>query len=91
MSAWTEVSGKITISKHSKFSLRTYIECHFNEHVIRYINQTNNSQTILLDVNFVFEDSNLSASTEIQFLVDTIKRADKHAFVDLEANIRFLG
>ena len=91
MSAWTEVTGNIRMRNGSAFSLGKYISNEFDEVIIRYINQSIKGESIWFDVNFVFEDSNLSAANKLQNLVNKLREIDKACYVDLEANIRFLA
>lgn len=91
MSAWTEVTGNIRMRNGTAFSLHKYISIEFDEVIVRHINQSIKCESIWFDVNFVFSDSNLHAADKIQTLVNKIRAVDKNAFVDLEANIRFLG
>lgn len=91
MSAWAEVTGNIRMRNGTAFSLNKYITIEFDEVIIRQINQSIKGESIWLDVNFVFEDSNLSAANRVQNLVYKLREIDKNCEVALEANIRFLG
>lgn len=91
MSAWTEVTGNIRMRNSTNFSLTKYINVEFDEVIIRHINQSIKGESIWFDVNFVFSDSNLTAANKIQNLVNKLNEIDKTAFVDIEANLRFLG
>lgn len=91
VSAWTEVTGNIRMRNGTAFSLNKYISFEFDEVIIRHINQSIKGDSIWFDVNFVFEDSNMSAANRVQNLVYKLREIDKNCQVDLEANIRFLG
>lgn len=91
MSVWTEVTGNIRMRNGTSFSLSKYITIEFDEVIIRYVNQSTKGESIWLDVNFVFSDSNLTAANKIQNLVNRLRLVDKNAIVDLDAKIQFLG
>ena len=90
MSVWTEVTGNIRMRNGTAFSLNKYISIEFDEVIIRYINQSIKGESIWLDVNFVFSDSNLSAANKLQNLVNKLREVDKMPLLILKQIFDFL-
>lgn len=91
MSVWTDVTGTVTFNKMCGMSLKTLIVEMFQEAVPAIITLPSKNGRVVASVTFSFSDSNLQAAKTMQKFVDKIKGYDKDAYVDLEANIRFLG
>ena len=92
MSVWTSVEGSVTVREGCKLSLKTLITEMFSEA------QPSVAQNSMLSVgritytfSFNFSDSNMYAAKTIESFIYKIKEFDKTAWVDLEANIRFVS
>ena len=92
MSEWTRVQGDVWLSKHSRFSFKTYITENFQE-AEPYISQqpchVMGIDKIKVTLEFSFSDAGLEAAKAVDWFVRAIKQADHKAVVDLEVETRF--
>lgn len=92
MSIWTSVEGYVTFRRECGMSLKTMIVESFQEADPKITQQHGHlTDTVTVRFTFCFSDSNLYAAKTIQKFVDDIKSFDSSAYVDIEANIRFVS
>ncbi len=91
MSVWTNVTGTVWISKHSHFSFNKAIVDMFEEARPKISQTAHTVGQIKVEFEFNFSDNNLNAAKTLQQFCDRIKAADKDAWIDIEAQIRFVG
>lgn len=93
MSVWYTVKGNCKFNRLCGLSIKTLLEQEMCVDGKVSVVQMKDSIADIISVNFEWSNSleNINAAKEVQRFIELVKRFDKNAVIDMEANIRFLA